>query len=77
MSILDKNICLPAVKKVTLELIPPFDIVFFRDALKEKNGAFIDTLDWPEAVKAMFKRVQKARIELAHIKIGLKYLQRS
>ena len=68
MGILDKNIRLPAVKKVTLELIPPFDIVFFREALKEKDGKFIDTLDWPEAVKSMYKRVQQARIELAHIK---------
>jgi len=70
MSILDKNIRLPAVKKVSLELIPPFDIAFFRDALKTKGEDydFVTNLNWPEAVKAMFKRVQKARIELAHIK---------
>ena len=70
MRILDKNIRLPAVKKVTLELIPPFDIMFFRDALKTKGKDydFVTNLNWPEAVKAMYKRVQKARNELAHIK---------
>src|SRR3990167_8645025 len=67
---LEKEIRLPAVKKVTLELIPPFDIIFFRDALKTKNKDydFVTHLNWPEAVKAMYRRVQKARNELAHIK---------
>src|SRR3990167_2012896 len=67
---LEKEIRLPAVKKVTLELIPPFDIIFFRDALKTKNKDydFVTHLNWPEAEKAMYRNVINAENQILHLK---------
>ncbi len=62
------NIPLPQVKKVTIEVIPPFDIQTIRDGLKKRNLSDFDNLKWPEAEKAMFRNVVEAEHKILHIK---------
>ena len=67
MVLIDKSIELPQVKKVTLELIPPFDYMFVRGALKKKKFS-IEGLKWPEAIKAMHKEAARTENKLLHLK---------
>ena len=68
MSLLDKNIRLPAVKKVSLELIPPFDIQIIKENLKKRKLSDFDNLKWPEAEKAMYRNVINAENQILHIR---------
>ena len=54
------------MRKVRLELIPPFDADLVAKCLS-KHAFNIDGLQWPEAVKAMYKNVEKSDNELLHI----------
>ena len=67
MGLLEKNIRLPAVKKVSLELVLPFDIQIIRENLKKRKLSDFDNLKWPEAVRTMYKNTEKADNELLHI----------
>lgn len=62
------DISLPQVKKVTLELIPPFDVQVIKDSLKHRKLSDFDNLKWPEAEKAMFKNVCAAENKILHLK---------
>ena len=64
---LPDDIKLPQVKKVRLELIPPFDYMFIRHSL-EKKPFDIDGLTWPEAVKAMYLNTVDAENKLMHVR---------
>ena len=68
MGILDRSIKLPAVKKVIIELIPPFDVQLIRDNLKQRKLSDIDNLKWPEAEKAMYRNVIEAENKILHLK---------
>lgn len=63
MGFLDKKIKLPAVKKVQLEI----DDVFIRKCLKKRRITDIEHLNWPEAIKALYKSVEEAENKLLHI----------
>jgi len=67
MTFKTSDIKLPAVKKVTIEVIPPFDADFIRVCLKKKKFD-IEGLIWPEAVKAMFRNTCEAENKLKHIR---------
>ena len=68
MGILDRSIKLPAVKKVTIEIIPPFDIQVIRESLKSRKLSDFDNLKWPEAEKAMYRNVIEAKNKILHLK---------
>ena len=58
---------LPQTKKIMLEVIPPFDYLFVKGALKKKKFD-ITGLKWPEAVRAMYKNTVRTEHELLHLK---------
>uniref|UniRef100_A0A6M3IZ12 Uncharacterized protein n=1 Tax=viral metagenome TaxID=1070528 RepID=A0A6M3IZ12_9ZZZZ len=58
----DKYLPLPAIKKIHIEL----DYKFISDCLQKKSHDF-DGLKWPEALKALHKKAERAEIELSHI----------
>ena len=68
MNPLFKDIKLPAIKKVILEIIEPFDYKLIKNALKHKKWDFIDTLIWPEAIKSMYKNVENTENKLLHLR---------
>jgi len=59
----EKNVYLPQVKSVHLD----FDKVFIHKCLKSKNGKYLKNLNWPEAVKAIYREIENAEIKLLHI----------
>ena len=69
MALIDKSIELelPQVKKVTIELVPPFDYLFVKGTLKKKK-LDITGLKWPEAVRAMYKNTVKTKRKLLHLR---------
>ena len=62
------DISLPQVKKVTLELIPPFDKDLLTNSLKKRKLSEFDNLKWPEAEKAMFRNVCLAENKILHLR---------
>ena len=63
LGILDKTIRLPAVRGVHLM----FDIMFIRKCLRKRKTIDFEKLNWPEAIKAMYREVELAENKLLHI----------
>jgi len=63
VGILDRQIKLPAVKKVQLVI----DDVFIRRCLRKRRIGDIKNVNWPEALKSIYRDAEKAENELLHI----------
>jgi uncharacterized protein YcbK (DUF882 family) len=57
------GIRLPAVKRVQLVI----DDVFIRKCLKKRRITDVQNINWPEALRAVYRQAEKAENELLHI----------
>lgn len=63
VGILDRRLRLPAVKRVQLVI----DDVFIRKCLKKRRITDIEHLNWPQALKALYRATETAENKLLHI----------
>ena len=67
MALIKKSIRLPQVNHVRIDIEIDFDKKMIRDCLKKRKDNF-EKLNWPEAVKALYREFDKKENYLLHIR---------